>query len=292
MDYNLVPMPTNRERLPSTLYRGLSADLVDVWHVIGDAQHFGSWSAFPNTVLCHLTRGRLETSFADGQTIAWTAGQVLCLRPSVQRRTRLASGDSAELEGVTLSLRFLARVDPLSFFEVPRCFRGQVARSLAREIGLIRQACLGSEDAPFRAAISAKAACLQILHILADSSSPCPDTRDRATRMERFRELADYMSRHFREDLTIAELSKRACLSRARFHAAFREAFGESPLSHIRRLRLEEAASLLLGTDLTVAEVGRAVGWEDPFYFSRVFKASHGLSPSEFRVSNRISRLL
>jgi transcriptional regulator GlxA family with amidase domain len=51
----------------------------------------------------------------------------------------------------------------------------------------------------------------------------------------------------------------------------------------LRRLRVAEARRLLADLDLPVKEVGRRVGFEDPYHFSRVFRAIDGLSPSAHR---------
>jgi AraC family transcriptional regulator of arabinose operon len=49
-------------------------------------------------------------------------------------------------------------------------------------------------------------------------------------------------------------------------------------------LRMREARRLLVETDLTVAEVARKVGFEDPLYFSRCFRHLTGVPPSHYRA--------
>ena len=50
-------------------------------------------------------------------------------------------------------------------------------------------------------------------------------------------------------------------------------------MHYLARLRAERAAAMLVSTDLPVAVVGTEVGWPDPAYFSRRFRASFGVSP-------------
>ena len=57
----------------------------------------------------------------------------------------------------------------------------------------------------------------------------------------------------------------------------------ESPYQFLTRLRMQHAASLLLEERLSVKEVAQAVGFPDPFHFSRVFKSIHRVPPSRFR---------
>ncbi len=63
----------------------------------------------------------------------------------------------------------------------------------------------------------------------------------------------------------------------------FRRHAGVSPMDFLARIRAERAAALLAGSDLPVARVGAAVGWDDPTYFGRRFRALAGLTPSEYR---------
>ena len=66
------------------------------------------------------------------------------------------------------------------------------------------------------------------------------------------------------------------CRLFARFH-------DESPYQYIVRLRMQDAASLLLEGRSPVKDVARACGFPDPFHFSRVFKSIHRIPPSRFR---------
>jgi AraC-like DNA-binding protein len=83
--------------------------------------------------------------------------------------------------------------------------------------------------------------------------------------------------------LSLEGLARGAGLSVSRFSAAFRRHFGVSPIRHVLRLRLQRAGELLRDRNLTIAEVARRVGFEDPFYFSRQFRKERGCSPREWR---------
>ena len=56
-----------------------------------------------------------------------------------------------------------------------------------------------------------------------------------------------------------------------------------APQEYMISLRLREATKLLLDSDLSVAEIGMKVGWDNPFYFSKVFKTVIGVSPLHYR---------
>lgn len=59
---------------------------------------------------------------------------------------------------------------------------------------------------------------------------------------------------------------------------------GKTALEHIHIFLIDEAKNLLLGTDKTVAETAYQLGFENPPYFSRLFKKEVGLTPVEFRL--------
>ena len=87
--------------------------------------------------------------------------------------------------------------------------------------------------------------------------------------------------------LSVRELSRRACLSETYFRRIFRAAYGLSPCAYIRTLRVEVAASLLEGGELTVCEAAERVGFRDPKYFSREFRRLKGAAPSEYLKRGR-----
>lgn len=87
-----------------------------------------------------------------------------------------------------------------------------------------------------------------------------------------------------REDLartwTLNELASESHLSIPHFTELCRRQTGLPPLGMLIRLRLQRAMDLLQQGDHNVAEAGRAVGYDDPFYFSRLFRKHMGMAPS------------
>ncbi|MHB1570269.1 MAG: AraC family transcriptional regulator [Solirubrobacteraceae bacterium] len=86
---------------------------------------------------------------------------------------------------------------------------------------------------------------------------------------------------------TLQELANAVALSPAYLSRRFHEAIGRPPLAHLSVLRAEASAIRLLRGPDPVASVGAAVGWSDPNYFSRRFRAHFGTSPSAFRERHR-----
>lgn len=82
---------------------------------------------------------------------------------------------------------------------------------------------------------------------------------------------------------TLDELAQAAGLSRTALAERFREAMGDTPLNHLRVLRMQRAMRLLSETDHKLEAVAAEVGYQDAFSFSKVFKRTVGSSPKAFR---------
>lgn len=81
---------------------------------------------------------------------------------------------------------------------------------------------------------------------------------------------------------SVAELAAMVGVSPSHLTALFREQVGMPPLRYQRDLRLARARELLDTGGLPVAAVAAACGYDDPLYFSRVFAAVHGVSPTAY----------
>lgn len=82
---------------------------------------------------------------------------------------------------------------------------------------------------------------------------------------------------------TLDELALHAGLSRTALAERFRAAMGDTPLNHLRVLRMQRAMRLLVETDRNLETVANEVGYQDAFSFSKVFKRTVGVSPKAFR---------
>jgi AraC-like DNA-binding protein len=98
----------------------------------------------------------------------------------------------------------------------------------------------------------------------------------------RARDLADS---RYADPLTVDDLAAAARLSRAHFSREFRKAFGEAPYSYLLTRRLERAATLLRGTDYSVADICMQVGLTSVGSFTTSFTRRYGVSPTEYRAS-------
>lgn len=85
---------------------------------------------------------------------------------------------------------------------------------------------------------------------------------------------------------TLETLARAAGLSRTALAERFRQALGDTPLNHLRMLRMQKAMQLLANTEHSLEQIAGAVGYQDAFGFSKVFKRSTGQAPRAFRLQN------
>lgn len=87
-------------------------------------------------------------------------------------------------------------------------------------------------------------------------------------------------------NLNIDIIASQFGIGRTNFYRKVREVTGMSPNDYLRKCRMERAAELLSNPQVTVSDVCTQVGIPDAQYFSRVFKAFYGISPSIYRDNN------
>lgn len=93
-----------------------------------------------------------------------------------------------------------------------------------------------------------------------------------------------HLDEHVDATVRVPELAAAVGVSTSHLAAIFRTATGGGILAYHQGVKMAHARRLLDTTDASVAEVGRAVGMDDPFYFSRRFRATHGMSPRAYRA--------
>jgi AraC-like DNA-binding protein len=96
-------------------------------------------------------------------------------------------------------------------------------------------------------------------------------------------QVREYIKQHFNRHLDIATLAIQVNLSHSHLFSIFKEQTGYSPIAYLARVRIDRASALLTTTTLRLKEIAMRVGYNDPQYFSRVFKLITGRSPREFR---------
>lgn len=103
------------------------------------------------------------------------------------------------------------------------------------------------------------------------------------------KEALNYIEQNFQNDISIEGIASFCGLNRTYFGRIFKDAVGRSPQEFLMNYRMIKAAELLKLTQLSIGDIGNAVGYPNQLHFSRAFKNVYGISPREWRNKNRMT---
>lgn len=102
-------------------------------------------------------------------------------------------------------------------------------------------------------------------------------------------EIAEYLEKHYHEDVTLQDIAGRFYLSREYISRKFKQEFEVNLSDYLGQIRMSKAKVLLRNPHLRISQVAEMVGYQDEKYFSKVFKKLEGITPNEYRkTSNSI----
>ena len=107
------------------------------------------------------------------------------------------------------------------------------------------------------------------------------------THAKDFDEAVQYFHKNYHTEINIIEYAAAHHMSVSWFIRGFKEYTDSTPTQYILSLRISNAQILLETTDYNITEIAEIVGYENPLYFSRLFKKQVGVSPSDFRKQLR-----
>ena len=111
------------------------------------------------------------------------------------------------------------------------------------------------------------------------SDSSEPDQQDERT----ITSITRYLQEHLAEDISLSVLAEEFHLSSQYISQLFKSEIGVNFLAYLTNIRMEKAKKLLLSTSLSISEVSERSGYGDYRVFTKVFKKSEGITPSQYR---------
>ena len=234
-------------------------------------------SNFPFVTLEYVAEGHGSLQFGDAAPVTLQPGSVYAYRPGLKH--------AISSEG-----RFLVK-----YFI---CLSGRGARSylqarapvLAAPCQIPRHAELrelfdwfireGQEPAP-----SMQEVCLRLLEILLLKISQSHDQSGRAggQARNRFLECKTFIEANAIKMRSLDEICRTLHVDPSNLSRLFRRFQGGSPYQYLLRCRMNRAAHEFMSPSARVKEVAARLGYDDPYHFSRLFKAVHGIPPAAFR---------
>ena len=89
-----------------------------------------------------------------------------------------------------------------------------------------------------------------------------------------------FIQYNYSHSIDISSIAASIGISRSHLYRVFIKHMGISPNDYLTQYRINRACSLLRNSNLTISNIANSVGYDDPLYFSRVFKKVKGISPS------------
>jgi AraC-like DNA-binding protein len=101
-------------------------------------------------------------------------------------------------------------------------------------------------------------------------------------------EVFGHIEERYREPISLKDVARAVSLSPGHLTTVVRRKTGRTVMEWIGERRMAEARRLLVETDLSVEEVGRQTGYNDPTHFVRTFRRAHGVTPLGWRRTGRL----
>lgn len=105
--------------------------------------------------------------------------------------------------------------------------------------------------------------------------------------LDRIDDAIHYMRENVRKRITLKEIADYVGYSTSHFSAKFQNKTGYSPLNYHIHLKIQEACHYLDFSDLKINQISMLIGFDDPFYFTRIFGKTMGSSPSDYRKKKK-----
>jgi len=252
--------------------------------------HTTGWRTLPSLVTAHITGYAAVVHFKDRADVPVADGDTICTPPGVYHKSDMVTREPGQSRWSHTLFRVLNGVDVFALVSPPPRLTGRPAQA----IGDINEELAGLNrlaDPGLHHAFRHKALGMQLVTIVAEASTVPPHSLELLQAAQRLAPVLSAINADLTGELDRQTLARMANLSASRFHALFVEALGAAPGEYVRRVRIRKAQQLLIGTDLTVEEVGRQVGHADPFHFSRIFRKRCGVSPRKYREQARLGAM-
>ncbi|RYU90728.1 AraC family transcriptional regulator [Mucilaginibacter terrigena] len=96
-----------------------------------------------------------------------------------------------------------------------------------------------------------------------------------------------FMKKKIGKNLTIEELAKQQNLSVSHYSRVFKQKTGASPITFFNQLKIQKSCQYLYFSDRSIKEICTELGFDDQFYFSRLFRHITGVSPSAYKKAHK-----
>lgn len=237
---------------------------------------------------CIYRTSRKEYQLQAGDAIYLNPGTLHALEPIEDNTTSYANlFDRTFLSGVDGSyfdLNYIAPVFLQKSVEAVPIYHN--AEGTEHVLKLIRQTIIVCRDEPPFFALTLRNILSEVWGYLYQRVQECKDQKV-GVQMEvndiRVKQMLLYIMEHYQTRISIPELAGFVNISERECYRLFRQHLRQTPNLFLQHYRVQKAVNLLRATQIPVAEVSAATGFESISYFSKIFKRLTNMTPTEFR---------
>lgn len=248
----------------------------------------------PDMEILYLRRGALEVRLRQNLSIL-SAGDILLIHPNMLHNVRVVDDDTC-YDALVFSWdllalpehHFLQRQLLQPLLSGAYCFPDLLSSDLpvySQALPLIRRIC-DADPSGGNYKLSVFSDLLAVFSLLSEhcpliareDSTPHPD-------QDSIKNCLSYLSRNFRNHLTLQEIAQQVHLHPNYLCARFKCVTGQTVFQHLTQLRLEEAARLLRTTRKSISQIAAECGFESTGFFTRKFKAFMGITPKTYSLN-------
>ena len=131
----------------------------------------------------------------------------------------------------------------------------------------------------------ARKAIANLVFLLFDK--PKQSKNEKSKPLQHAEEIKQYIDNNYHKKLSVAGISDSFYLNKNYVRTLFCDCLGMSPKQYIQNVRMERARFLLSDTSESISLISRAVGYDDPLLFSKMFKQYNGVSPLQYRADSK-----
>ena len=228
--------------------------------------------------LLYISAGKLHL-YVDGEERIITKGNMLLFRPGETQIYNLYSADKPETYWVHFTGSDVDLL--LDYYGMPKnenvFFTGTspdyqwLFKQMIQELQLCR---VNYEDL---LNMNLRHIFLMINRFLKEGTELDSDALDEVER------ATHYFNENYNLNICIKDYANERHMSECWFNRTFKHVTKVTPMQYIIQLRMTNALNLLEHTSYNIIQVANAVGYDDAYYFSRLFKKNIGVSPTEYR---------
>ena len=274
-------MSNERYLMMESDIKSLSFQLESITKSKYDSDWHSTLHTHPFTELFYVVDGKGEFNI-QGQRFPVKANDFVIINPQVEH-TELSSPDEP-LEYIVLGIKGLSFSNltpvsegghPFSFFNL-RDEQKDILRYLN---AMVKEATSQS--------MSYELVCHNLLEILLikilrhQHFDLEVGKQSKATKDISF--IKHYLETYYHESIQLEDLASMTHLSRFYISHSFKKEIGMSPMEYLIAIRIKESKILLRTTNYSISQVADIVGFTTPTYFSKQFRKSTGISPTDYR---------